>query len=858
MGDRRGLRIALAACLPLLFAAGEPGLAGRSEGPVTDGRAEPPAVSLDHLPLLFVENRGQMDPRAAFCARGRDLDLFLTARGLTWSFGRPGDRYAVQADFPGAAAVAPEGGAFAPTVVSFFRGPRDAWRTGIRTCREVVYRGLWPGIDLSVAAVGDALKFLWVVAPGADASRIATVYRGPDSVRVTERGDLVVSTPAGSFVDGRPVAWQERGGGGRDAVEAEYAVGQEAGPSAWRTGFSLGAYDPSRALYIDPVVLAYSGFLGTGGYTDPQCIAVDGSGCAYVCGMTTDAAPAFPATVGPDSTANGDSDAFVAKVAADGTGLVYAGFIGGASWDGGQGIAVDASGAAYVVGGTTSNQSTFPVVVGPDLTVSGMTGDAFIAKVAPDGTSLGFCGYIGGSDGEVATAVALDGSGNAYVVGRTASTPARGFPATVGPDATFGGDWDGFIAKVKADGTSLIYAGYLGGTDRDDALAVAVESGTGVAYVAGSTRSSDFPVLTGPGLSHSGGPDDGFVVKVAADGSGLTWSGFVGGSGDDVALGVALAPAGTIVVAGRTRSEGTGFPALVGPDLTLNGVQDVFVTKLDATSAAVVWSGFVGGSGADHFGGLGVDGAGNACVAGYTETVDGSFPVLAGPDTVPNGGSDVFVTRVRADGTGLESSGFIGGANWEHTYQSGALAVSASGDVFLTGRPGGVPLPGQEPFPVLVGPGVVHGGLGFVAKVETLSSLEMATGKGALKDSAKAGGDSMKVSGTFPRPVGYDFSWQTLPVEIRLGDAANPVVIDIPAGDAGYKWSNGRLSWKGAGGSLKLDFVKGTFSVAASKATFAAQQTNPIRVWIDLGGQVFLAEATWTADAKKPGTFKYP
>src|SRR5205823_2029130 len=165
------------------------------------------------------------------------------------------------------------------------------------------------------------------------------------------------------------------------------------------------------------------------------------AGIAYVTGYAEYAEATFPVTVGPDLTFNGYVDAFVAKVKADGSALVYAGYIGGSGNDEGHGIAVDAAGNAYVTGLTYSTEATFPVTVGPDLTYNGDDADAFVAKVKADGSALVYAGYIGGYD--EGTGIAVDSAGDAYVTGWTESTRAT-FPVTVGPDLTSYGNADAF------------------------------------------------------------------------------------------------------------------------------------------------------------------------------------------------------------------------------------------------------------------------------------------------------------------------------------------------------------------------------------------------------------------------------
>jgi hypothetical protein len=259
----------------------------------------------------------------------------------------------------------------------------------------------------------------------------------------------------------------------------------------------------------DGTALVYAGFLGGSDSDYGWGIAVDASGSAYVTGVTFSSD--FPAVVGPDTSHNGSFDAFVAKVNPSGTALVYAGFLGGSRDDRGYGIAVDASGNAYVTGRTRS--SNFPVVVGPDLSFNSNY-DAFVAKVNPSGTALVYAGFLGGSGWDEGWGIAVDASGSAYVTGWTYSSD---FPAVVGPDTSYNGSADAFVAKVNPSGTALVYAGFLGGSGWDEGYGIAVDA-SGNAYVTGKTESSDFPAVVGPDTSYNGGRD-AFVAKVEAGGT---------------------------------------------------------------------------------------------------------------------------------------------------------------------------------------------------------------------------------------------------------------------------------------------------------------------------------------------------
>src|SRR6266545_3109854 len=622
-------------------------------GPASTARLK---EAVGKLPLNFIENRGQADPRVSYYVQGADTSVYFSRAGITYALTSPAkseadaahaftreaahrppvaarERWAVKLDFLGANPDAkPAGEDRTPAVVSYFKGPRADWKTGLATYGRVVYTNLWPGIDLVYTGAGGRLKYTFVVRPGGDPKRIRLAYRGATAVQVSPEGQLAVSTPVGSLVEDTPYVYQEAGEA-RVEVEAAYALEAEEAGDTRRFGFRVGPYDPGKTLFLDPVVLGYCGYIGGSLDEGGGGIAVDGSGNAYVVGYTASTEATFPETGGPDLAYNGGTwDAFVAKVKADGTGLVYAGYIGGS---------------------------------GRDV--------ATVAKVNPGGTALLYCGYIGGLNNDRANGVAVDSSGNAYVAGETNSSEGggAGFPVTVGPDVTLWGFGpDAFVAKVNAAGSALIYCGYIGGSSTDSAQGVAVDS-AGNASVPGYTGSDEtsFPVTVGPGLTFNGplNGNDAFVAKVNPAGTALVYCGYIGGSGNDVARGVAVDSADNAYVTGYTNSDETSFPVTVGPDLTYNGgTEDAFVAKVNATSPyGLVYCGYIGGSDYDIGLSVAVDGSDNAYVAGYTSSTEATFPVTAGPDLTYNGGgTDAFVAKVNATSPyGLVYCGYIGGAN---------------------------------------------------------------------------------------------------------------------------------------------------------------------------------------------------
>ncbi len=685
--------------------------------PSTAARSPGARPAFGSLPLVFAENRGQADPRVAFHAWGRDRAIFLCRDGLTFGIRdrAAGKRWTVKLDFLGARPAAlPEGLDPAPTVVSWFRGPRAAWKTGVPTWSSVVYRDLWPGVDLVCAGKPAGMKYEFRVRPGADPARIRLGWRGAASVALDAAGRLAVGTPAGGFRDERPVSWQEVDGR-RVAVETSYELSTADGGGARAQGFRLGAFDRTRALVIDPAVLVYCGYLGDGVDEADSAIAVDGSGNAYVGSRTYSSETTFPVLAGPDLTANGGADAIVAKVNAAGTALVYCGFIGGAADEEARGIAVDASGNAYLAGRTASTEATFPVLGGPSLVYAGGAHDAFVAKVNAAGTALVYCGYVGGAADDGANGIAVDGSGEAFLSGTTGSDETT-FPVVGGPDQTFnGGTSDAFVARVGSTGMALDYCGYIGGAGNDTGTGVAVDT-AGAAYVVGETDSAEtsFPVAVGPDLTQNGGRD-AFVAKVAVAGTSLDYCGYIGGSGNESSPYVAVTGSGSAFVSGATFSDETTFPVAVGPDLTFNGgSRDGFVARVLDDGTGLAYCGYIGGAGFDAAYGVAVDGSGRAWVAGYAGSGSaGDFPVADGPDLTANGSDDWFVARVLADGSALDVSGYVGGSSSDYCI---GIAVDAAGDAYVTGYT----FNDETTFPVVRGPDVTFNGSGsltFLAKV---------------------------------------------------------------------------------------------------------------------------------------------
>jgi uncharacterized repeat protein (TIGR01451 family) len=673
-----------------------------------------------NLPVYFIENQGQLDRRAAYYVHGSDKVIYFTAGGLTIVLQPPrrqavvaqgvpderasdhpvgvsAQRLALQLEFVGADLnVLPSGENPSTALISYFKGRPDEWKSAVKSFTRLVYADLWPGIDLIFTGAANQLKYLFVVRPGADPGAIQLRYRGADSIGINSAGQLEVRTLLGDLKDEKPTAYQEANLEG-SGIEVAYDLRPSSGGDSNQYGFKLANYDDSLPLILDPALLVYSTFIGGSGDDRGNAIAVDSDGNAYITGETNSLETSFPTVAGPDRNFNGNVDAFVAKLNAAGTALIYAGFIGGTGDDRGKAIAVDSGGNAYITGDTTSTQISFPVITGPDLTHNGAT-DAFVAKVNASGTALSYAGFIGGSAVDQGNAIAVDGSNRAYVAGSTLSQGVSfpsgiGFGALTSFDVLENGGVDGFVVRVAPDGAALEYASYIGGVGDDRVFGVAVD-GAGAAYLTGETNSNglSFPVMGSLDSVQNGGVD-AFVAKVNPAGTALVYAGFVGGGGEDRGKAIAIVPGCPLdcdaYIAGETSSTELSFPVTGGPDLIHNGGIDGFVAKINAAGTALIYAGYIGGVGTDRANGIAVDFAGRAHIVGETDSTQASFPNgngmggLLSSDSTHNGAIDGFVAGVNAAGTALVYASYIGGIAND---RAKGIAVDDNGDIYVTGE----------------------------------------------------------------------------------------------------------------------------------------------------------------------------
>ncbi|HKQ73840.1 MAG TPA: SBBP repeat-containing protein [Blastocatellia bacterium] len=601
------------------------------------------------------------------------------------------------------------------------------WHKDIPNYARVEYRDVYPGVNLAYYGSQRALEYDFIVSPGSDFSVITVSFEGVQQVELGSNGDLALHLNGEIIYQRTPVIYQQAGGG-RRAVTGRYVLKGEK-----QVGFEVDGYDSSKPLVIDPV-LEYSSYLGGGGDDTGQGVKVDSAGSAYVVGVTS--ASDFTARSAAQPVSKGGTDAFITKLSPSGDAIIYSTYLGGGGDDSANGIAVDSSGSAYVTGNTTSSDfntrtplqtsnrggseafiaklspngsqlvySTYLGSSGEDVGyaiavdsggaayVTGYTTandfntqgplqstnrggfEAFVAKLNPAGSALTYSTYLGGAGGDLGSGIAVDGSGNAYVIGYTTSTDFN----TKAPalQSANGGGLDLFITKLNPAGSDLVYSTYLGGADDDQGFGVAVDAARNV-YLSGTTASSNFPVTNNPIQSTRKGTSDAFVTKINPAGAQLVYSTYLGGGDTDTGRGIAVDATGSCYIAGDTTS--TDFPVKTPLQSANRGGSDAFVVKLSASGASSVFATYLGGSRLETGYGIAIDAEGNVYVTGSTASLD--FEVNNAAQGNNLGGADAFVTKISSDGAQLSYSTYLGGSGADSGL---SIAVDSSGATYLTG-----------------------------------------------------------------------------------------------------------------------------------------------------------------------------
>jgi len=704
-------------------------------------------ASFGHLPMRFESNVGQSDARVKFLSRGPGSTLFLTRDEAVLSLQANSSAAAQRGEGNLAARRAvlrmallganknPEiaGENSLPGRSNYFIGNDPSrWHAGVPGYARVAYRGVYPGVDEVFYGNHRQFEYDFVVASGADPARIAMQISGASRITPEPDGSLKLAVSDGSMEMRAPLIYQQSGGA-RKLIGGHYVV-----TNAKQIRFRVDAYDRSQPLVIDPTLI-YSTFLG--GSEEDQGLAgvVDPAGDFYATGFTV--STDFPLANAIVSTnlgaANGNSNVFISELAAAGNNLVFSTYLGGTgspindeggnmTGDEGLGIALDATNDVYVAGQTFSTD--FPLTSNAYQTINGggligaQTG--FLSVLNPQGSGLLYSTYLGGSNGDTVFGVAAaveNGQTFAYVGGATSSS---NFPTTANaPQPTYvSSTFEGFLSKLNVfptNSTNLVFSTYIGGTgnssagDGDEVFGVTTD-GLGNAYAAGHTSSSDLPVTPGvfqPTLV-SGATYNAFAAKVnTTSAPGYTYLTYLGGSGNSNGAGdqadhVAIDSSGNAFLAGDTFSS--NFPVKNAYQSVNNGannkVSNVFVTELNPTATALVYSTYLGGSGntnvnvfaaGDIAFGIALDSADDAYITGqtYSSNFPTADPIQAANNAYSNNQSNAFVSELSTGGDLLVFSTYLGGSgggsNSANNGDTGwGIALDSNNAIYVDGTTG--------------------------------------------------------------------------------------------------------------------------------------------------------------------------
>lgn len=594
------------------------------------------------LPMRFEVYAGQTPEGVRFVSRGEGYSALFSRRDIVIAAGSDRLRMRLIGANPASDVTGLDP---LPGHTNFLIGDDPTrWRTGVPAFGRVRYRQVYPGVDMVFYGNERRLEYDLILAPHTHPEIIRLRFDGARRLRINSAGELVLEVGGGEILHHRPLIYQQTDAG-KTTIAGRYVMrGRN------EVSFAIGEYDHSRPLVIDPSIgfasylggggagtfaeafavvadsagniyvaggtdsprfpvqnalqstpggatdifitkispahtLVYSTYIGGSGYDFATDLAIDAAGNAYLAGSTE--SNNFPRQSPLQSSYGGSGDAFVLKLNTAGNALVYSTYLGGSAYDSASGIATDIAGNAYVTGTTLS--ANFPLASAFDSTRSGHN-DAFVTKLNPAGSALVYSTLLGGSDVDEGTDIAVDAAGSAYVTGSTYSAdfPVQGaFQSARGGPA---GENDAFVTKLSAAGNTLVYSSYLGGTASDGSSGIAVDS-SGNAYVAGRTRSTNFPTRNPLQAAHAGGTRDAFVTKVNAAGNSTVYSTYLGGSGSDEAFGIAVNASGSATVGVDTTS--TNFPLVNPIQRTFSGGA-VAIASLNAEGSALTFSTYFG------------------------------------------------------------------------------------------------------------------------------------------------------------------------------------------------------------------------------------------------------------------------
>ncbi len=605
----------------------------------------------------FIENKGHWHPDVLYLTRIGNLDVWITRYGVNYNFHtiKRQENETTRPDFDKFDDFAHENDSIiGHRVLLNYIGHNTALQTEgkqkqegyynyligndpskhasyVGLYKEAIVKNVYNGIDLRYYFDQGMLRYDYIVHPGADPSQIKINLQGQYSDNAKE-SELSFTTRFGEVKLADLKTYQD-----------EVIIASSWSKQDNTYSIQLGDYDHTKTLIIDPLI--YSTYIGGGSGEDiGYDITVDSNENAYITGFTE--SPNYDITSGAyQITSGGGSDAFVTKLNATGTSLIYSTYIGGSNSERGEGISIDNNNNPYITGYTRS--TNFAVTSGAfQTTYSGGTYiDAFVTKLNTTGTALIYSTYIGGTANDHGCAIAIDSSGNAYITGYTWSTD---YDLTAGVYQTSNAGYeDVFVTKLNASGTAIIFSTLIGGSDSDGGEDIVIDN-SGNSFITGITWSGDYDITAGVFQTSNNGVANAFVTKLNANGTTLIYSTYIGGTTNhNSASSIAIDANGNAIITGNTGA--TDYPTTIGAyETTYNGgYSDCFITKLNNIGTALLYSTYIGGDTLGEGGiAIAIDNSENIYITGLTRATDYDVTTGAFQTTYGGGTNDAFVTKL--------------------------------------------------------------------------------------------------------------------------------------------------------------------------------------------------------------------
>lgn len=613
--------------------------------------------------LCFIENKGQLENEEIFYYGFFPAGKigFCQNRMLIWL---KGYNEVLKLDFDDSLGNGPIGIEECFSTNNYFLGERGTF-IGIKSYQSVIYEDLWFGIDFKTEVAFDGISYEFLLNPNANLDDVRVSYDGTLALNINRNTLLFVETEQSSS-DSECISLTTSKN--KCTLDFISKVNNQ-------ISFEIANFATSQDIVYEP--LLYSTYLGSSdlnyNITEGHSIAVDDEGNAYVTGYTY--SNTFPTTSGSlnDTYNGGESDCFISKLSSDGSTLVYSSYFGGSEGDYSYSLALDNDQNVFITGYTDSDD--FPTTIDAwDRTVDYI--DCFVVKLASNGSTLIYSTVVGGTQIDIGQSIDVDDTGNAYISGYTSSD---NFPTVNAVNSTRNGLNDLFVFKLAANGSNLLYATFMGGSNDDENSRITLDD-SNQAYVTAITSSSDFPTTNNSFDRTYNGDADCIIFKLDTNGSTLLFSTFIGGSSYESPKAIAIDSSTNICIAGETGSY--DFPIVVNAfSGTRSGLIDCFVLKLSNNGSLLLCSTFIGGARNDTSSSMTLDDEDNFYVVGLTNSYE--FPVTKNAhDRTYNALGDCIVFRMAANCSTLIHSTFLGGGAIDKGY---SIAVDDNNSAYVTG-----------------------------------------------------------------------------------------------------------------------------------------------------------------------------